>query len=53
MKRLNLVLMLLLFVAAANAQKIMGFTDANATKQIDWEKQFDAQLNVQNLDTWM
>jgi N-acetylated-alpha-linked acidic dipeptidase len=53
MKKLNLVLMLLLFVAAANAQKIMGFTDANATKQIDWEKQFDAQLNAQNLDTWM
>ncbi len=53
MKRLNLVLMLLLFVAAANSQKIMGFTDANATKQIEWEKQFDALLNAQNLDTWM
>jgi N-acetylated-alpha-linked acidic dipeptidase len=53
MKRLNLILMFLLFVAAANAQKIMGFTDANATKQTDWEKQFDAQLNAQNLDTWM
>ena len=53
MKKLNLVLMLLLFVAAINAQKIMGFTDANATKQLDWEKQFDAQLNAKNLDTWM
>jgi N-acetylated-alpha-linked acidic dipeptidase len=53
MKKLNFVLMLLLFFATANAQKIMGFTDANATKQIDWEKQFDAQLNAQNLDTWM
>ena len=31
----------------------MGFTDANAAKQLDWEKQFDAQLNAQNQDTWM
>jgi N-acetylated-alpha-linked acidic dipeptidase len=31
----------------------MGFTDASATKQIDWEKQFDAQLNAKNQDTWM
>ena len=53
MKKLNLVLLLLLFVANANAQKIMGFTDANAAKQIDWEKQFDAQLNAKNLDEWM
>lgn len=53
MKRLNLVLILLLFLTAANAQKIMGFTDANAAKQIDWEKQFDAQLNAKNLDEWM
>ena len=34
-------------------QKIMGFTDANAAKQLDWEKQFDAQLNAKNLDIWM
>src|SRR5258705_8055170 len=53
MKKLNLVLLFLLFVAAANAQKLMGFTDANAAKQIDWEKQFDAQLNAKNLDSWM
>lgn len=31
----------------------MGFTDAAATKQLDWEKTFDAQLNASNLDTWM
>ena len=53
MKIINLVLMLLFFVTVANAQKIMGFTDANAAKQIDWEKQFDAQLNAKNQDTWM
>jgi N-acetylated-alpha-linked acidic dipeptidase len=53
MKHLFLFLMLLLLVAAANAQKIMGFTDAHAAKQIDWEKQFDALLNAQNMDTRM
>ena len=45
--------MLLLFGTIINAQKIMGFTEANAKSQLDWEKQFDAQLNAKNLDTWM
>jgi len=45
--------MFLLIVAAGNAQKIMGFTDTNAANQIDWEKQFDAQLSAKNMDTWM
>ncbi len=53
MKRLNLVIVFLLIVAAGNAQKIMGFTDTNAANQIDWEKQFDAQLSAKNMDTWM
>jgi len=53
MKRLNLVLLFLFLVTAINAQKLMGFADANAIKQIDWEKQFDAQLNANNQDTWM
>ena len=35
------------------AQKIMGFTDSNAANQLDWEKQYDAQLNAKNQDTWM
>ena len=34
-------------------QKILGFTDPHAAEQKGWEKQFDAQLNPQNLDTWM
>ena len=33
--------------------KILGFTATNAAKQQDWEKQFDAQLNPKNLDTWL
>jgi N-acetylated-alpha-linked acidic dipeptidase len=41
------------FITIISAQKLMGFTDANAAKQIGWEKQFDAQLSAQNLDTWM
>ena len=50
MKRLNFVLLFTFSIALVNAQKIMGFTDANAIKQTDWEKQFDAQLNASNQD---
>jgi N-acetylated-alpha-linked acidic dipeptidase len=53
MRRLLLVLTCLFFVSFLNAQKLMGFSDANAAKQLDWEKQFDAQLNGQNQDEWM
>ncbi|MBL0153367.1 MAG: M28 family peptidase [Chitinophagaceae bacterium] len=38
---------------AASSQKVMGFTEANAAKQISWEKQFDAELKSANLDEWM
>ncbi len=34
-------------------QKLMGFTDANASSQMGWEKEFDAQLSAKNQDTWM
>ena len=37
----------------ASAQKIMGFTDPNAAKQINWEKQYDAQLKASNQDEYM
>jgi N-acetylated-alpha-linked acidic dipeptidase len=53
MKSLKLTLILSFLIGSVNAQKLMGFTDADAGKQIDWEKQFDAQLNAQNLDTWL
>ena len=53
MRKLFFLSLTLLAVNSASAQKIMGFTDANAAKQLDWEKQFDAQLNAQNQDTWM
>ncbi|GAC1488464.1 MAG: transferrin receptor-like dimerization domain-containing protein [Flavisolibacter sp.] len=32
---------------------MMGFTQVHASKETDWEKLFDAQLNPQDLDTWM
>ena len=52
-KLFGLIAVSLVFVLVGSAQKIMGFTDANAAKQLEWEKQFDAQLNPKNQDTWM
>jgi len=31
----------------------MGFSDARAKSQLDWEKQFDAALSGKDQDTWM
>ena len=53
MKFLNVVILFFLFSLSSQSQKIMGFSDANATKQLDWEKQFDAQLKASNQDEWM
>lgn len=43
----------LLLAMNSSAQKIMGFTETGAAKQIDWEKQFDAQLKASNQDEYM
>lgn len=44
----------LLLVTSVNAQtKVMGFQDAHAVQQLDWEKKFDGQLQASNLDQWM
>jgi len=53
MKQTLLFSTLFLFLFSDAQQKLMGFTEANATKQVSWEKQFDAQLDAKNLDTWM
>src|SRR5437762_4996367 len=53
MRKLNFVLIFLLSTLFVHAKKIMGFMDAGAAKQLDWEKQFDAQLNGKNQDEWM
>src|ERR1700756_3542733 len=42
---------ILLSLASFAQKKLLGFSDAN--KQLDWEKTFDAQMNAQDLDTWM
>jgi len=42
-----------LLLTISHAQKMMGFTDANAARQLDWEKQFDAKLNPADQDNWM
>ncbi len=53
MRILFLSLIILCILGSSSAQKLMGFSDANAAKQVELEKQFDAQLSSQNQDTWM
>ncbi len=53
MRNFVFVLLILIFVSSVHAQKIMGFTSAAAEKQLTWEKQYDEQLNVKDLDNWM
>jgi N-acetylated-alpha-linked acidic dipeptidase len=53
MRKFSFLLLATIFSCALHAQKIMGFTDADAAKQADWEKQFDAQLNGKDQDAWM
>src|SRR5215475_9840305 len=53
MRKLLSMLVCSILFASLHAQKLMGFTDADAAKQADWEKQFDAQLKASNLDEWM
>ena len=53
MKYLISIIAFILVSISITAQKLMGFTDANAKSQLDWEKQFDSKLNTKNLDTWM
>ena len=53
MKYFLSISILLVLSYSMEAQKLMGFTEANAKSQLDWEKQFDSKLNAKNLDTWM
>lgn len=53
MRRFQFLFILVLSTSIIHAQKIMGFNEANAKSQVDWEKKYDAQLNAKNLDTWM
>ncbi len=54
MKKIIFFFVAIAFCLSSSAQKkLIGFTDANAAKQTDWEKAYDAQLTASNLDTWM
>jgi N-acetylated-alpha-linked acidic dipeptidase len=53
MKQFFSLLVFLLMLNIAHAQKMMGFTDSNANKQAQWEKQFDASLKGSDQDEWM
>lgn len=53
LNRIIFIAISFLLISAASAQKIMGFTETAAAKQIDWEKQFDAQLKASNQDEYM
>jgi N-acetylated-alpha-linked acidic dipeptidase len=51
--RIIYILLLFLCIHSNAQQKLLGFTDAGSEKQKELEKQFDAQMNAGNLDTWM
>lgn len=53
MKYTILISTFIFFLSAQAQQKLIGFTDADSKKQQNWEKQFDAQMDAKNLDTWM
>ena len=54
MRKLLLLISSVLFsFVTLEAQKIMGFSDTAAVTQINWEKQFDAQIKASNQDEWM
>jgi N-acetylated-alpha-linked acidic dipeptidase len=53
MKHTVLTLTFLVSLLASAQKNLIGFTGANAAKQINWEKQFDAHLDANNQATWM
>ncbi len=53
MKKIFYTSLVLFLAKTLSAQKLMGFKEANAANQTNWEKQFDAQLSPKDQDTWM
>ena len=49
----SLVLMLTLSLAAGADEKLLGFSESNASAQRKLESNFDASLEKDNLRTWM
>jgi N-acetylated-alpha-linked acidic dipeptidase len=52
-KFLSLLTASMILMSSVKSQKVMGFTEVNAGKQLDWEKQYDASLKGTNQDEWM
>ncbi|HEU0064892.1 MAG TPA: transferrin receptor-like dimerization domain-containing protein [Flavisolibacter sp.] len=53
LKKIASLLVVLSAFTKSPAQKLIGFNDTNGVRQLETEKQFDAHLNAQNLDTWL
>ncbi len=53
MSRKWLTLLFIMCSFYAVAQKITGFRETDAAKEIQWEKKMDSMVNKGNLDTWM
>src|SRR2546423_12798654 len=53
MRNFIFLIVLTSFSFFSRAQKLIGFSDSDAAKEIELEKQFDSQLSWQNQDTWM
>jgi N-acetylated-alpha-linked acidic dipeptidase len=53
MRKQIISLIFLLTSFFVHAQKIMGFNETNAAKQMAYEKQFDAILKASDQDEWM
>ena len=53
MYRKWLTALCIIFSFSAEAQKIMGFNDADAQQELNWERKLDSLVNPANLDTWM
>src|SRR5580700_331827 len=52
-KIIPLIYFILSILNTKAQQNIMGFTSTGTATQINWEKQFNAQLDTGDLDTWM
>jgi N-acetylated-alpha-linked acidic dipeptidase len=52
-KKITSLILLLSSCTIISAQKLIGFNDTDGIREVETEKQFDAHLNAENLDTWL
>lgn len=53
MKKILSLFILFLFMYSIKAQKLMGFSDANAAGQVQLENQYDSLIKASDQNTWM